>query len=103
VVVCPSFPVTQFLSAMTNLLHCKTCGKDQTIPGVKLRKCSKCKGSAYCSKRQSSGMCFLCRRVVSKASIANEKIGLHTRGSAVTGTISIVNVGMVQNTKASWN
>jgi hypothetical protein len=58
VVVCPSFLVTQFLSGMTNLLHCKTCGKDQTIPGVKLRKCSKCKGSAYCSKRQSSADVF---------------------------------------------
>ncbi|KAF9782793.1 hypothetical protein BJ322DRAFT_172060 [Thelephora terrestris] len=34
---------------MTNLLHCKTCGKNQTTPGVKLRKCSKCRGSAYCS------------------------------------------------------
>ena len=38
---------------MPNLLRCKTCGKDQTNPGVKLRKCSKCRGSAYCSKRQS--------------------------------------------------
>lgn len=37
---------------MVNLLRCKTCGRDQTTRGVKLRKCSKCRGSAYCSKRQ---------------------------------------------------
>ena len=41
---------------MTNLICCKTCGKDQTAPGVRLRKCSKCKGSAYCGERQTCGM-----------------------------------------------
>ena len=44
---------------MTNLLRCKACGKDETIPGVKLRKCSKCRGSAYCSERQLSKRLYL--------------------------------------------
>ena len=35
------------LLAMTDLIRYKTCGKDQTTPGVKIRKCSNCncKGS----------------------------------------------------------
>ena len=33
------------LLAMTDLIRYKTCGRDQTTPGVKTRKCSNCKGS----------------------------------------------------------
>jgi len=80
---------------MTSLLRCKTCGKDQTTPGVKLRKCSKCKGSAYCSKRQSSRLVYLdCQRSFLEASIANRRIGPHIKNSAGTGTISTVNAKM---------
>ena len=58
--VSPPSPSPNPWLTMTNLLRCKTCGKGQTDPSVKLRKCSKCRGSAYCSKRQSSGPLMYC-------------------------------------------
>lgn len=100
----PHLPSPAPLLTMISLLRCKTCGKDQTAPGVKLRKCSKCRGSAYCGKRQSSRSLYLrCRRVILEGLIVNGRIGLRTGNSAGTGMISTANAETAQNTKGSWS